>query len=477
MDKIASRSSSAVRQVTAALALYFGISWVVFLLIFLSVSHLIPAAYIVHAVVAIGTAVIAWRHRALDFRDKALIPNWLRFVAPTAHLVLILYALILGNPPILFLSIATLFAVLFALRPFSSIARTAMYWVLSIYGIISVFPFIFMASTSLMNNGEATGRTGLVPFRDYDITAGADISPCIVRARDTYVESGKEVTETRWTINITDEVAEAQQYGNIAGDNIIERELLTEIPFLSNYCQAWRRGNLGQFMLNSVKITLIQVSGTLVLATLSAYAFAKMEFVGKKLLFAILLSTLMIPGVVTNLPNFLLVNDIGEIFGNQGWIFDTFGFSMCGDKRNCWMQNWPALTIPFMAPVISIFLLRQHFASIPDELWDAAQLDGAGHVRFLLQIVLPLSRAALLVVLLFAFIASWNDLGWPLLVTVGNDEWKPIAVGLQRFFDGESNYPALRMAGSMIAIFPILVLYALTQRTFIEGLSSSGLKG
>ncbi|UCC50835.1 MAG: carbohydrate ABC transporter permease [Anaerolineaceae bacterium] len=129
-----------------------------------------------------------------------------------------------------------------------------------------------------------------------------------------------------------------------------------------------------------------------------------------------------------------------------------------------------------MAPAISIFPLRQHFATIPNELGDAACMDGAGQFRFLVQIVLPLSKAALCVVLLFAFIGAWNEVAWPLLVTVGSDEWRPIAVGLQSFFDGEVNFPQLRKVGSMIAILPILLLFAFTQRTFIECLSKCGLK-
>ena len=130
-----------------------------------------------------------------------------------------------------------------------------------------------------------------------------------------------------------------------------------------------------------------------------------------------------------------------------------------------------------MAPAVSIFLLRQHFQSVPDELWDAARIDGAGHLRFLIQIVLPISKSALFVILLFAFIGAWNELAWPLLVTAGNDEWRPIAAGLQSFFNDEGRLPQLQMAGSMIAIFPVLILYAITQRSFIEGLSQSGLKG
>jgi ABC-type glycerol-3-phosphate transport system permease component len=181
-----------------------------------------------------------------------------------------------------------------------------------------------------------------------------------------------------------------------------------------------------------------------------------------------MLATLMVPEMVQNLPNFLIVNQLGEFSGAEG-------LGLC-DSRNCWINNWPALTIPFMANAISIFLMRQHFATIPDDLWDAARIDGAGHLRFLVQVVLPLSKAALFVVILFSFLGTWNSLAWPLLVT-NDDSWRPISTGLQAFLQTEGNLAHLRMAGSVITILPVLALYALTQRQFIEGISSSGLKG
>ncbi len=352
-----------------------------------------------------------------------------------------------------------------------------MYTVLIVYAIISVFPFLFMFSTSLMTTGEATSKRSLVPGVGYEIDTENDITPCVLFTRDTYVEkNGATVTKNRFIVDIPDHALEAQQYSNYSKPVYMERQEYFRLPFLTNYCAAWQLGKLGKYMWNSVKITAITVAGTVIFATLAAYAFARMDFAGKELLFAILLSTLMIPSIVQTLPNVILVTRIGEIFGTEGWFAQNLGVSLCA-SRNCWINNWPALTIPFMAPAISIFLLRQHFQTVPDELWDAARIDGAGHLRFLIQVVVPLSKAALFVVVLFAFIGAWNELAWPLLVTAGNDEWRPIAAGLQSFFNDEARLPQLQMAGSMIAIIPILLLYAFTQRTFIEGLSQSGLKG
>jgi ABC-type glycerol-3-phosphate transport system permease component len=130
-----------------------------------------------------------------------------------------------------------------------------------------------------------------------------------------------------------------------------------------------------------------------------------------------------------------------------------------------------------MASAFTIFLLRQFFAQIPDDLWDAARIDGAGHARFLWSVVLPLGRAPIMTTVTFAFIGSWNALLWPLLVTQ-TDDWRPVAVGLTKFVNSDAPTDLhLQMAASVIMIIPILVLYFVTQRQFTEGIASSGLKG
>jgi ABC-type glycerol-3-phosphate transport system permease component len=241
--------------------------------------------------------------------------------------------------------------------------------------------------------------------------------------------------------------------------------VLPSDPQWSNYNDAWARSNFRQYMWNSTRITAITISGLLFFCIPAAYAFARMKFFGRNILFAIMLTTLMIPDVVTLIPNFLTIIWLGR-----------FGEAICGDACS-WYNNWPAQTIPFMATAFAIFLLRQFFAQIPDELWDAARMDGAGHMRFMLQIVLPLSRAPVMTVITFAFIGSWNSLVWPLLVTQ-SDDWRPVAVGLTRFVDIDARGAYhLQMAASVIMVVPILVLYFFTQRQFTEGIATSGLKG
>lgn len=275
--------------------------------------------------------------------------------------------------------------------------------VLIFVAVIAVVPFLYTVSVSLMNLTEANGGAAFP----------GQLSP------------------TAWTFG-------ALQWGN--------------------YSQAWEQASFSDYFWNSVRIAAITISGELVFCTLAAYAFARMEFLGKNFLFALLISTLMLPEAVTWVPNFITVAWLGRV-GPIPWI-----------------NNWPALTVPFMASAFNIFLLRQFFMQIPVDLWDSAQIDGAGHLRYMVQIILPLSKAAVMTLVLFAFIGSWNSLAWPILVTTTPD-WRPISYGLFSFIDEAGAQFHLQMAGAMITMVPVIVLYFFTQRTFIEGISTSGLKG
>jgi len=241
------------------------------------------------------------------------------------------------------------------------------------------------------------------------------------------------------------------------GEAIGGRLLPTELH-LENYLEAWTGAEFSHFLLNSVLITVITLAGEMTFSIMAAYAFARMDFPGRNLIFGLLLSTLMIPGMVAMIPNLLTVTWLGRV-GPIPWI-----------------DNWPALTIPFMGSVFAVFLLRQFFSQIPDELFDAAKIDGAGHLRILLQLVLPLSMAPVMVIVVLSFIGSWNALAWPLLVT-NSDRWLPISVGLYNFVTDEGSKVHLIMAGAFLTIVPILVLYFLTQKQFTESISRTGLKG
>jgi ABC-type glycerol-3-phosphate transport system permease component len=239
----------------------------------------------------------------------------------------------------------------------------------------------------------------------------------------------------------------------------LNRSWMPVVPQFENYSEAWENASFSDYFMNSVIITIVTIVSLLFTSILAGYAFARIRFFGREVLFVILLSTLMIPESVTMIPNFLMV--AGQIIP---WPFGSM------------INTLPALTLPFAASAFAIFLLRQFFAQIPDDLWDAARIDGSGHLRFLVQICLPISRPAILTVTLLTFIATWNAFLWPLIVTTRPD-WRPLMVGLYNFVTEAGPETHLLMAGATITIVPMLILYFLTQKSFTEGIATTGLKG
>jgi multiple sugar transport system permease protein len=221
----------------------------------------------------------------------------------------------------------------------------------------------------------------------------------------------------------------------------------------SNYILAWNQvGIFPRYFANSIFIATSTVLGVLITSALAAYAFARMEFPGRNVLFIILLATMMVPFEVTLVPNFIVISDLG------------------------WINRYEALIIPWMGSAFSVFLLRQFFRSIPQDLYDAAVMDGASNLRFLLSIVLPLSRPALITSALFTFLGSWNALMWPLLVT-NSPEMRPIQVGIAAFITNAGTQVQLLLAAVTISVVPVILLYLVLQRWFIEGIATVGIRG
>ena len=239
----------------------------------------------------------------------------------------------------------------------------------------------------------------------------------------------------------------------------INRQFLPKVPQFQNFVEAWSTAKFGKYFLNSVLVTAGTLGGLLVTSILAGYAFARIEFKGRDLIFGLFLATMMMPESVTWIPNFLMIR--GAIIPLPG---------------GTWLNTYWALTVPFIANAFSIFLLKQFFAQVPKDLWDAARIDGCDHTRFLIQIVLPISKAPIMTVLLFGFTASWNAFTWPLLVTT-NDTWRPMMVGLWTFVQEAGPQTHLLMAGAVISLLPILVIYFITQKQFTEGIATTGLRG
>jgi multiple sugar transport system permease protein len=220
-----------------------------------------------------------------------------------------------------------------------------------------------------------------------------------------------------------------------------------------NYVEAWQKPEVGfaRYYWVTVSTSIAITGGTLVTGVLAAFAFARMRFLGQGLFFYLVLATLMVPGQVLIIPNYIILKELN------------------------WLNTYSALIVPWMASVFTIFLLRQHFMTIPVDLWDAAQIDGAGRLRFLMHVVLPLSKPVMISSSIFNFVAQWNSLLWPLVVT-SKPEMRTLMVGLQVFSDSAGQEFHLLMAASTFSIFPLVVMFFFLQRFFIEGIARSGLK-
>lgn len=218
-----------------------------------------------------------------------------------------------------------------------------------------------------------------------------------------------------------------------------------------NYREAWLAAPFGRYFFNSFFTAGTQVLVGLLLAAMAAFALARIEFPGKNLVWLMILATLMIPGEVLLIPNYILLS------------------------RLEWINTYYALVVPWLASVFGIFLLRQFYLSLPRDLFDAARIDGASYWTQLVRIALPLSIPGLVTYGIFTFLGAYNALLWPLIVT-DRPEMYTIQRGLQVFIgEAGSDYGAL-MAASTLAILPIVLGYFLAQRQFIQGVARSGIK-
>lgn len=223
----------------------------------------------------------------------------------------------------------------------------------------------------------------------------------------------------------------------------------------SNFPDAWFGAPFTRYFFNSVYTATAILILQMVIACLAAYSFAFIRVPGRDVLFLAVLSTLMIPVVVTYLPSYIILARLG------------------------WLDSYKGLIIPSGVSAFGIFLFRQGFRQLPGELLDAAKSDGAGHLRLLLQIVLPLSKPVLITFVVFTFIGYYNAYFWPLLIT-NSPELRLLTIGLTTFFIEEGYYGIewpLMMAANTLGILPLLVLFVVAQRWYIQGVASVGIKG
>ncbi|HEY9356951.1 MAG TPA: carbohydrate ABC transporter permease [Arthrobacter sp.] len=225
-----------------------------------------------------------------------------------------------------------------------------------------------------------------------------------------------------------------------------------EQPTLENFVVWFTELNIGTFYLNSVVVAVFTVLGNLLFCSMVGYALAKMDFPGKRFLFLLVMVMLMVPGVVTFVPLFVLISKLGMV------------------------STYPALILPFLAAPMGVFLMRQFIAGIPDSLIEAARIDGAGELRTFLRIVMPLCGPPLATLGILTFLGSWNNFLWPLVVAQTEEMYTlPVALSLYSTGQNATDY-GLLLAGSVLVIAPILLLFVALQRYFIQGVAATGIK-
>lgn len=235
--------------------------------------------------------------------------------------------------------------------------------------------------------------------------------------------------------------------------------LWPEHPRFQNYPDAWATAPFGQFFLNSALVTLVVLLSNLVLCGLAGYAFARIKFLGRGVLFVVMMGTLMVPFQVTMIPVFLIV----KWFGDNVW-------------AQAGIDHIGALMLPNLATAFGIFFLRQFFLTIPVELEDAARVDGTSRIGVLLKIVLPLSLPALSTLAALTVLNSWNDFLWPLVVITNTDQMT-VPLGLSYFQGAHTTQWPLLMAANVLSVLPMLAVFVVAQKYFVQSVASAGLKG
>ena len=227
---------------------------------------------------------------------------------------------------------------------------------------------------------------------------------------------------------------------------------LPQNPTLSNYTDLLDRLNFARFFLNSTIVAAAVTVGNVIFCSMLGYALAKLQFPGKRILFAVVLGTLMVPAIVTFMPLFVLVANLNLVNTHAG------------------------LILPFLVGAFGVFLMRQFIGGIPDELLDAARVDGAGEHYIFWRIVMPLCGPAIATLSILTFLGSWNSFLWPLVVANTEDMYTlPVAIALFATGQQETNV-ALLMAGSVVVIVPVLIVFILLQRYFTQGIAMTGIK-
>lgn len=234
-------------------------------------------------------------------------------------------------------------------------------------------------------------------------------------------------------------------------DKLVSRYMIPPHFTLENYTYLLAHGNFGVWTLNSIIVASITVVAQITFNSLAGYALARIRFPGRNMMFWLVLSTMMVPGVVLLVPQYVML------------------------ARLHWVNTFQGLIVPVMVSAFGIFLMRQFFITLPMELEEAARIDGLGRWGIFWRIMMPLAKSALVAQTIFTFLGRWNDFMWPFLIA-RSQEMYTLPVGLQAFKTGHYQFWNQVMAGSMFLSIPVIILFLILQRWFVKGISITGMK-
>jgi len=343
------------------------------------------------------------------------------------------------------------------------------YVVLCLIGLTMVGPFVWMISTSFKERDDVmTRELHIFPWRVFSYLKTAEGLERVKKLSDDGRLARIREIEPDGTVG---------RLRTVPSRDVVSRE--SYYLRARNYPEAWGAGNLGRAYLNTLIIAFTITFGKVLTSSLAAFAFARLEFPGRDKLFLAYLGTMMIPETVTLIPLFILFRKVPEILNG---LFHTSYFTTSfylGD----WFIGTPmgvdsyfSLIAPGLFTAYGTFMLRQFFMSIPRDLEDAARIDGCSSLGIWWRIILPLSKPAIVTLVIFTFMGSWRMFVWPLVI-VDNPKMMPLSVALKLFQDQYSVDMTLLMAATVIALVPILIVYIAGQRYFTEGILLGAVKG
>ncbi|CAO81108.1 carbohydrate ABC transporter permease [Candidatus Cloacimonas acidaminovorans] len=323
------------------------------------------------------------------------------------------------------------------------IRMTIIYTVLTICGLAMIIPFIWMLSTSLMTQSEFNKQEStFIPKESYYVWDNGTQKQKIILVQE------KGNTSIIHILNKEDKIIE--EYKEVPSSQI---KMIKKVPSFhwQNYVTAFNKVPFIIYFKNTLVVSFLTLIGVLITSTLAAYAFARMEFLGRDFLFYLFLSMMMVPEPIYLVSSYVLLDKIS------------------------WLDTYQALIVPWCVNIFTIFLFRQHFKSLPQELFDAAAIDGCSTFGMLWRIMLPLSKSVIATASIFSLIGSWNSFMWPLVMT-NRPELRVLQVGLSYFNQEASTQTTLLMAASTFSIVPILILFFMAQKQIIASYAKAGLK-